>query len=267
VTETVIHAELAVRACTAELYLNGIRLRRQVAPERPYVSIPVRQYLVPGSNHLEMVVEPGQMPSQARQGKEKTAKPGASAVARLTRYEEGQIAFAKNGEKLIEIRWQGSADEETFPKILGAESSLGPVHGRWSWQDAPPLCLDEATRTEIADVLATVARAFERGDPAPMIDLLAVRFVDVVRAYPANALSALNEDLAHWVRTFGSKGWKVLPLAPEQHDFRLCAGNRLVEVVDRDGLPSLRLKPPDEEEPHPYAMLLARIDGRLVPVR
>jgi len=268
--ESVIHAELAVRGgCKAEVYLNGIPLRRQISPEAPFVSIPVHQYLVGGDNRLELLVEPGPTPRRARMPEERLRRmPGASAVARLVRYEEGDFADVENhGELLTEITWQGEADsDEAFPKSLGATAGLG-ARARWSWQDAPPLTLDEGTLAEIAHVLGTLAQSFERGEAGPVLSLLKVRFDEGMRAYPVNDVETLTRELTAYVREVATEGWRVRPLDPEAFDFRLCAGDRLVELVDRDWLPSLRFFAPDEPEPYGYALMLARVDGRLAVVR
>jgi hypothetical protein len=268
VSDRVVHAELFVRGCAAELYLNGIPLRRQTAPERPFVSIPVHQYLVPGDNRLEMLVEPGPTPTRARAAEVQKRMPGAAAAARLVKYQPGVFADAENGELVAEVAWEGAADrDEVFALSLGATAALGARAGRWAWQDAPPLTLDEATRAEILHVLGTIAQSFERGDAAPVLALLKPRFAEGMRAYPANDEETLTRELTAYVREVATEGWKVRPLDPEAFDFRLCAGDRLVELVDRDWLPSLRFLAPDEAEPYGYPLTLARIDGRLAVVR
>ncbi|MFT3764621.1 MAG: hypothetical protein QM820_03750 [Minicystis sp.] len=267
-SEHVIHAELFVRGCTAELYVNGIPLRRNVWPVKPFVSIPVHQYLVPGDNRIELLVEPGPTPSRAREAAVMRRMPGAAAAARLVRYEEGEFTDVEYGEQLAEVAWEGEADtDEVFAKSLGATAGLGERSGRWSWQDAAPIVLDDATRAEIAHVLGTIAQAFERGDPGPVLSLLKVRFEEGIRAYPVNDEATLTKELTAYVHEVANEGWKVRRLEPEAFSFRLCAGDRLVELVDKDWLPSLRFFAPDDEEPYGYALMLARIEGRLVVVR
>jgi hypothetical protein len=281
-----IYAELHVRLCTAELYLNGIPVLRNISPALPFSSIPVHQFLVPGANWLEVVVEPGPTPSRARDGESRRVAAGASVVARLVRCEEAPFTMDEpsapppapapvEGEKLAEITWNGDPFEiTTFPRILAVERDLGPQAGRWSWQDAPPLCLDDATRAEIASVLATVAGAFEGGRSSGALDLLQTRFAEDARAYPVHDPRTLKAELVSSIRRAANEGWSVRPLDPARQDFRLCAGGRLVELVDRDWLPSLRFYSGatmgDEPAPDgeiPYAMMLARIAGRLVVVR
>jgi hypothetical protein len=268
VTEHVIYAELHVRGCTAELYLNGIPLRRNVSPVQPFSAIPVHQYLIPGTNELEVVIEPGPTPSRARRGSTMKAAVGASAVARLVRYEEGQFTDSEEGERLVEIRWEGATDtQEVFPKSVAKQVALGARSGRWCWQDAPPLVLDEATHAEIEGVLGTVARGFARGDAKPVLELLEPRFNEGIRAYPVNDAATLTAELTDYVREVANEGWIVHPMRREEHDFRLVAGERMVELVNRDWRPTLRFKAPEDEEDVPYAMMLARIDGRLKVVR
>lgn len=267
-SEHVIHAEIELTRCTAELYVNGIPLRRKSHPGDRFASLAAHQYLIGGDNRLELLVEPGPTPSRARAVEERTrAMPGSAAIARIVRYEAGGFANHEEGEVLAEVKWEGEADtREAFPKSAGATVALGS-RSRWSWQDAPPLTLDEATRAEIEGVLSTVSRCFEQGDPAPLLRLLAPRFDEGIRAYPVNDRETLTRELSAYVNEVAHDGWKVRPLDPEGFDFRLCAGDRMVELVDRDWLPSLRFFAPDEPEPYGYVMFLARIDGRLAIVR
>lgn len=277
VSDHVIYAELLVQGCTAELYVNGVPLRRRRsggAPlpgssAGPFASIPVQQYLVPGDNRIEILIEPGPTPRRAREPESSMRRmPGAAAVARVVRFEEGAFVDSENGEILAEVKWEGAADEdEAFPKSAGVTAALGARSGRWSWQDAPPITLDDATGAEIAHVLGTVAQAFERGDPAPVLALLKTRFDEGIRAYPRNDSETLTKELSNYVRDAAADKWKVRSLDPGAFDFRLCAGDRLVELVDRDWQPSLRFEVPEEDEPYGYPMMLARIDGRLAVVR
>jgi hypothetical protein len=269
-----IYAELHVEGCAAELYLNGIPLRRSRASDRPGASLPVHPYLVPGVNELEVLVEPGPTPSRAREAATPRLAAGASVHARLVRH-AGQLTHPDAGERIAELTWRAAAAApELFPQSLRVQATLDPPAGRWSWQDAPPLVLDASTHAEITSVLAAVAGAFERGDPSPVIDLLRVRFADGIRAYPGGGPASLKAETASYIRRAANEGWGVRRLDPAQHDFRLCAAGRLVELVDRDWQPSLRFysaatmgdEPAPDDEIH-YAMMLARIDGRLQVVR
>ncbi len=271
----IVYAELHVHGCTAELYLNGIPLRRCASPASPSASIPVHEYLVPGANALEVVVEPGPTPSAARTTRTAAPPAGASVTARLVQREAQSFGDGLDGEELAALAWNGPANEAVeFPLALHVEKDLGPRAGRWAWQDAPALVLDDATRAEIAAVVATVADAFESGRPAKAVDLLEVRFAEHARAYPDHDPRTPRSELSSSVRRAANEGWSVRALDAAAHDFRLCAGGRLVEIVDEDWAPSLRFAPggtvadePVDEEEIPVPMLLGRIDGRLCVVR
>ncbi len=230
---------------------------------------------MPGINALELVVEPGPTPSIARAPWKNRVAAGASATARLVRREAHGFGEPPRDEELASLTWKGDPRAPTaFPAILHVEEDLGPLSGRWSWQDAPPLTLDDATRAEIAAVLATVANAFESGRPSEALDLLQVRFADHARAYPEDNPRTPRAEMSSSIRRAASEGWSVCRLEPSAHDFRLCAGGRLVEIVDRSWLPSLRFASgatvgdePMSEEEIPFPMMLARIDGRLCVVR
>lgn len=265
-----IHAELAVRGCAAELWLNGFPLRRKKHPGDPFASIPVHQYLVSGENRLELVVEPGVRPRESRTGAETKRLVGASAVARLVRYPVLAFADVSEGTLLGDVAWTAPTDRsEAFPLVLSGSFVVAAPFGRYGFQDAPALCLDEATRDECAALLARLHRAFVRGEAATVRALLDVRFQEGLRAYPANEPALLDRELADYVAEVAGPDFEVLPLAPSQHDFRLVGGGRAIELVDRDLLPSLRFRGPDDgdDEVTGFALTVCRLGGHLTVVR
>jgi hypothetical protein len=51
-------------------------------------------------------------------------------------------------------------------------------------------------------------------------------------------------------RNARTPGWTMSPLEPEQFSFRLAAGGRLVECVNKDWQAAVRAT--SDDEPHPY---------------
>src|SRR5512140_17900 len=108
--DSIIHAQLEVERCAAELWLNDIPVTRIVAsPTRiPIENVAIMQFIVPGTNLLEIVVEPGPVPSVARTEKRELSFKKMSAVGRLIRFEEGVPGLVEEGDLLTEVsfRWE-----------------------------------------------------------------------------------------------------------------------------------------------------------------
>lgn len=268
--DRVLHAQIQVERCTAELYLNGIPLVRIHPKRTAFESRAVEELIVPGKNRLELLVEPGSHPSVARTESRRLELGDAWAVARLVSFPDGVFTEPENGTLLGEVRFDrppGLEGPRTVPQSLVAEVDLGAANGKWAWQDAPVLEPGEALTLEARAVLAELAAAYRTGSVTAIWALFEGPTKDMARAYPAfteaMARSELETMTAHYMRIPD----RVLPLEPEQHDFRVVGGGRLLECVDLDWQGSLRLRDPDDGSTMPVSQLLARIGGRLRVVR
>ena len=63
--DQMIYVEVKKQNCEVELYVNGIPMSRS-STDQPSSSIPVHQYLIDGANEIEIVINPGPTPLQAR---------------------------------------------------------------------------------------------------------------------------------------------------------------------------------------------------------
>jgi hypothetical protein len=263
----VIYAELEVEGTTAELYVNGFPLTRLAPETTHFEAIAAQEYLVSGDNELELLVEPGTSPSRARTEYHEERLSGASAVARLVRFPDNVLTEVQNGELLADIQWKSQDGfREAFPKAIAKRAALGPLSGRWPWQDAPPLVLDDALVEEARAALSALGEAFRRGSAVEYRVLLEAQSSDALRAYPALSEAFVESDLELLVAHYHRSPEPVLPLVRERHDFRLAAGDRMLQCIDKDWRASLRLRDPSGQEV-PYPVFLARLDGRLRVVR
>lgn len=266
---TVLHAQLQVKGCVAELYLNDIPLTRVDAKVAGSETRPVEEYIVPGSNRLEILVEPGSRPSLARTEQRQLDVGDATAVARLVRFRDGEWTDAP-GEVLGEVRFarpETFQGQRVFPQGLSIAIELGAANGHWDWQDAPELEMGEPLIAEATGVLEALARALRSASMDNVWPLKELEKRDVVRAYPGLNESDMRSTMAEGLAHYAKLGDPVVPLDRESFDFRLIAGGRMLECVNADWTPSLRLLGPDTGLEVPYKALLARIDGRLRVVR
>jgi len=264
---TVIYAQLAVEGATAELYLNGIPVSRVgPRPQVPIENAAVEELLVPGRNELCLVVEPGSHPSVARTEQRQLDFRPLEVVGRLLRFRDGVPATVEHGELLGEVRvdWQdGKPARRTFPVEASTGIELGSAHGRWAWQDAPQLTLDEALIDEACAVLDEVATAIRTKHLGLLWQLNELQLVDVQRAYPAITEAYLRAEIAEGLTDYEGIDDPVLPRDRSRHDFRLVGGGRLLELLDDDWSTSFKLGHQRDGSPVPYRIMLCRIDGAL----
>ncbi len=262
-SDPMMHAELKIAGCPAELWLNGIPLAR-VAPEGPQnVSIPAHLYLIAGVNTIEAVAYPGPNPSAARRGPAQGALKGRAA-ARVAAYRSGDFTGGANARVLVEAVWDGTqAEPGPFPRIAQSQANLGPMFGRWHWQAAEPLTLDPATVQSAATVLESLRVSLAAGDGELLLSLALNKLANAARAYPARPYEALVQQFRRIVAAdAATPGWGFPPLDSNQFDFRLAADGRLLECINRDWRPTLRTNRRPDGHPKYYPLLLCRAGGQ-----
>jgi len=271
---TVIIAQLEVEDCTAELYLNDIPVLRLVhdpvgPSEQPLRNVAVQHLIIPGDNKLEVLVEPGPTPSVARYEQREMGFRAMKATARLLRFVEGVPMYADNGEVLGQavFEWRdGRPDQRTFPIAEWTMIGMGQGFGRWGWQDAPALTLDEATVAEASQLLDRMHRAISEARGDEVWRLAELQLEDVQRAYPVTR-SMLEQDMADRMDLVSTMRRPVLDLERDAYDFRLVADRRMIQLVNRDYSTSLKLRHSKGLRPVPYRIMVARIGGELRIVR
>ncbi|MBK8056874.1 MAG: hypothetical protein IPK33_03030 [Gemmatimonadetes bacterium] len=270
--DTVTLAQLEVSACTAELYLNGVPVLRLVsaAGSAPAENVAVEQLLVPGRNTLELLVEPGPTPGTARSAERDLPFHPARSQARLIRVREDEEASPGNGTVLMEtsFTWSdSSAQSRRFPVSSSAIGDLGLANGRWPWLEAPSLAASKSLDEEARAVLNQLADAARAGSIDRFWELSRLATTDVLRAYPAMTESSMREELAGFLAIASQSEGSVVVSSPDAQDFRLVGGSRLLELVDKDWTPSLKVRTPGRDSATGYPIFLARIGGILRIVR
>lgn len=264
--DTITLAQLEVRDCAAELWLNDIPLVRLAPHAIPIQNTTAESFLVPGDNTLEVVVEPGPRPSLARAAHDLPFRE-LQAIARLIRFPPGVPGTLEHGELLAETRFTWSSpDPQPFPRTASVRVDMGDAHGRFRWQDAPALTLDAATVTEARLVLDEVEAAIRASDERWLWHLNELKFRDAVRSFAAMDEAYVRGQVASHLEAQRRVPDPIFARDPERHDFRLVAHGRMIQCVDVDGSTSFKLRAADGQ-PLPYMLFLARIDGRLRIVR
>jgi hypothetical protein len=270
--DTVTMTQLETKGCVAELYLNGVPVSR-IGPEPgriPIENVAVEQLIVPGPNTLELLVEPGESPGQARSGRRELEFRPMKAAARLMRYRDGGDTEPGHGEVLLEVeyRWSDASLERIeFPTSSSGVVDLGQAHGRWAFLDAAPLSLDEPLIHEASQLLDELEAALRTKNLGRLWSLSEPQLRDVLVAYPALSEAFLRADLEQMVAHYGKLSDPVLPRDPGAHDFRLVANGRLLQLVDADWSSSFKLRDPESGEAVGYPLFVGRVGSELRVVR
>lgn len=268
-SEKMIHVDVHTRSCVAEIYLNGIPIRRNTVEGAPFVSMPVHEFLIDGNNFLELVVNPGSTPSRARTENREMSAKGAFADVKLMRYPVGVYTSEENGEKLAHLHWQAQDEgEQKFPVLLSAHHQLGHWRGGWWWQQAEPFRLDEYNVKDITGFTRFIYDAYAQGKGDLIAKLARIFFEEAHNAYPARDSATLSEQFARSVAARAAEpGWTMLPFEPDLFDWRLCADDRLVECIRKDWQPIVAGTLPGKPIVFSFQMFLGRIRGKLLILR
>lgn len=186
-----------------------------------------------------------------------------SATARLAAYMVGDFTGAPNAPLLLELAWDAAqAEPGPYPRSVQVTRNLGPLFGRWGWESAEKLQLDTATIDSAANVLESIRTSLAASNPEVLLRLATGKFANAAVAFPARPYNVLVEQFRRVVaRDASAPGWAFPPLDRERFDFRLVAGGRLLECINRDWRPTLRTAVLSDGYPKYYPLLLCRIHG------
>ncbi len=267
---TVVMAQLEVEGCTAELFVNRIPVVRLRPGYGPIENNAVEQMLVPGENRLEVLVEPGPRPTSAWSVERQLDYQPMKVVGRLIRFPAGVPGFVKYGDLLAEaaFTWdEGGPLHQTFPIVATATAQLGTAHGRWGWQDAPVLSASTELNDEACVLLDELAHVIRNKDAAGLERMVTHKTQDMARAYPALTPAVMSQQIAEGIRHLEPLDDPIVARDRNNHDFRLVAEGRMLEIVDTSYAPSFGVRNPDSLNPQPYRMMLSRVNGALRIVR
>lgn len=264
---TIILSQLEIDDCRAELFLNGAPLSRLTNSGVHLENVAAEQWLIPGTNVIEVLVEPGPTPSQARAGVVDTEFRPMAAVARLIRFAEGAKGTVESGDLLgaATFEWRdGNPNRQAFPRSVTSSVELGAAHGAWLWQSAPVLTLGDELVEEARAVMDELEAAIRMTHAERVWSLLELQNGELLRAFPAYTEAGLRQELSQMLSYYkGSGEVTALPRDRAQHDFRLVCGGRLLQLVDKDYDPSFRLMDPRLDRVVHFPLFLGRVGKEL----
>lgn len=268
--------ECFAEGCDAEFLVNDIPVIRRGDGEglgKLYHGA-CNDLLVDGENEITAIARPGPTPTTRLDGhalrRERLALEGVRITCKLVKYLEGMVSGGPDGQVLAAVEWESQDDGQPtwWPLSLSACADLGPMYGRWGWEDAERLTLDDTTRAEVLAVLAELRGSLHGKQLDPFVRLSRPRLDDLSKAYQLRPGEKENEVRRVAELDFGKDWWGMEPLDEAALDLRLCARGRLVDCVSRDGEPALRELPqPPADLRGAWEMKLAKLQGSWQVVR
>jgi hypothetical protein len=264
--------ECKTSGINAEFYLNDIPIERRGKEFGNFYGGPCNQYLVDGVNEMSAIIIPGEIPSESLHSKtgRKRIKleEKVEVKAELSIYPFGSIVGGPDKKVLMSFDWQLESNQwMVFQKVISSRADLGKLFGEWEWQKAPRIELNSKTLKEIYKFIEELHKSLSVGDPEPFLELGALRLKDTDKAF--NLIPGEKADLIRKVTLDDSEQywWGMEDLNPEDYDLRLCANEKMVEVINKKWKPILQESPDEEGGVGTYSMCISKIDDKWQIVR
>lgn len=258
--------EATADGCIAEFYINDFPICRRGKACGYYYGGPVNEFLLKGVNTLSFIIQPGKTPRGALSGEtgerqRQVPEENAFVSLKLSRYPKGAIVGSPDGEELALLEWRPEGSRPVmFPRIGALQIELDLPYGPCAWEAYPTIVLDGAVTEEIMTFANDLHLGFSAGFHEPYVDRCTIRFADAENAHflePGNR-SAEAKDLLPYV--MDDPAWEMLPMQELTPSFRLCAEDRMVQVIADDWNALLRQRPDDKGNGVLFSMIVAKVD-------
>jgi hypothetical protein len=276
-TQPVYYLDVSIHGYDAEVLVNGAPVV-SCGKEFPFRAFPtVSEWIVEGDNEVAIAISDAGFRETKRvdpSGTEVLSGPkpaGENERARvlLCRGELGDVPDLAEQDIVcaVELVPPPAGEPLLVPARVANRGAISPAFGRWAWQDAAVLVLDDALLAELLALAQSICTGLEQRDVAPMASLMATKFAEIAPCYGMKAedaaaamRNAMNGFVSH-------VDWAVAPVERDALDARLCCDGRIVELRNADGQPLVRQRGSCEGETWSLPMFVARIGGALQIVR
>lgn len=256
----------------AEFYLNDIPIIRRGPELGMKYGGPCNQYLIDGVNELSVIIVPGEIPSEtlhSKAGRQRIKfEEEASVKAELSIYPFGSVMGGPSKKVLMSVDWKLEKEKwMVFQKVISARMDLGKLFGEWEWQKAPRIELNEDTLKEIHKFIKDLHMSLAAGDPELLLEFGEPRLKDIEKAF--DLVPGEKEELIRKVTLDDAEQdwWGMEDINPDNYDLRLCAEDRMVEIVNKEWKPILQESPDPEGGVGSYSMTISKLDGKWKIVR
>ena len=269
--DRLLAVKLDTTGCEAEVRLNGVPLGRADAA-RPSLIVPVHEYIVSGSNRLELVAWPPQvLPAGAAAPPPVpplTSDGLQGATVRILLPRIGGAIHESSARTLAQLDWAPPAGTRyEAPATLSEDVSLPVSFPRWRWLEARPHPAPAALHPQALALLQALAQDLARGDVDRFIAAVRLRTEEIAHAYqrrPEDEAARLRSDLLA-LHAAGRAAW--VPPAAEALWLHPIAGGRLLECLDPAGGPALHTEPDALGQTCALPLRLGAVDNNLYVLR
>ncbi|MCF8060597.1 MAG: hypothetical protein K9K67_14945 [Bacteriovoracaceae bacterium] len=235
--ETVTYLQLFSAAVRSEVRINDIPVARAQANEQRTSSIPVQQYLMPGSNTITLYATPEEM----------AFRDTDTLHLRVAEFEADAWIKMDGGKGLTQIHpVLGPQTKAPLRRETTFESNQGQP---WAWVQAPQLELS-AHRDLLIQYVAHLAALFAARDIEGLLPHFMQRMTEDAQAYPSVPLELRIMDFRTIFDGITPNNWKPIPFDPARLVMRGAANGRLIELQDPEGHPFLSSLPHNADVLH-----------------
>lgn len=259
-----IHGVAQVRGCDAEVYVNDIPVARLLQHESAAISLPVHPQLVSGDNQVQLLINPGSTPAEARRaGAGKQLAADATAQLRLIAVNLGQAPADDDRGLIARVNFNAQQGRPpTAPVTVSATARLPVDLGPRQWQRGQRI---EAITPEVQDsALAFVNHVrdtLQAGQVRTLLPLWQAKISEAAQAYGLEPEQRLWKFIADWEAFTRAPGFMLAPVTAAGASLRLVADGRVVDCVGKDWQPLIRIA--DLSAGGPLLGLgIARIEGQ-----
>lgn len=246
-------AEIDLTHAACELWVNGIAVHRfDGAASGATSTAQIQDYLIPGENLIEAVVDPGATPSVSRQPHPPTVE---AATGRITVFFPESWNFDREKEPVqASMEWEHET-LESAPKLYQTKFTAPEGTGRPAWLDASKSEFDE----NALGLAQSAQTAIQDGDAATLARLMDLPIQNTARTN-GTTIEAERDNLSN-VLEHVLKDKPQTPSVPrEDWDIRSFRESTIHELIAKDWKPIVRRGEPPKITA--VAMRVGVLDGK-----
>ena len=151
-------------------------------------------------------------------------------------------------------------DAQELPGVFSVAFNYQSPLGTWLWQQGEPLTDDDDDGAALANLVAGVHGMAEERDADGIIELMSIVIDERATAFGVPRAVVLEQLRGCYQDLFAEEDFAVAPLDGDNFAPRLHCDNRLLELVQSSGEPTIR-QTDESDDVWGLPLLLGKIDG------
>lgn len=263
--ERCLMLRMQTQGCAAEVWLNDLPIGRTSLQE-PTLCLPVHEYLLAGSNRLELVIDP-LAPGQSRDPSAcKLSDRAVGAWARLLLPRIGNLGHENQARTLAELVWAAAeGDIYALGHRVSVDASLPVKFPRWRWLDAPPLAAAgtlDMLKPLVAAHLQQLAIAMAKGEVDRFVAASRLKLEELAVAYQQPLADVTSRLQSRLQLLHATKALRMEIPDTDTLQLRVCGNGRLLECLGANAEPALRALPAPDGSRASWPLRVAVVNGQ-----